>query len=59
MNYACVILVAIAIFAVAYWYAAGRYFYSGPRVKATLVGAGAGTGTRVSSEDEYDVSEKQ
>ena len=37
MNYVCVILAAVAIFAVGYWYAAGRYYYSGPRVKAQLV----------------------
>ncbi|KAI9815939.1 MAG: hypothetical protein M1827_001931 [Pycnora praestabilis] len=37
MNYVCVILVAVGLFAVIYWYAAGRYYYTGPRVKAQLV----------------------
>lgn len=37
MNYVCVILAAVGIFAVGYWYAAGRYYYTGPRVKAQLV----------------------
>lgn len=38
MNYAAVILVAIGLFSVIYWYAGGRKFYIGPRVKAQLVG---------------------
>ncbi|MCJ1308172.1 hypothetical protein MMC25_001824 [Agyrium rufum] len=37
MNYVCVILVAVALFAVIYWYAAGRYYYTGPRIKAQIV----------------------
>lgn len=32
MNYVCVIIVAVAIFAIGYWYAAGQYYYIGPRV---------------------------
>ena len=30
-------MVAVALFAVIYWYAAGRYYYIGPRVKAQLI----------------------
>lgn len=41
MNYASVILVAILLFATIYWYAAGRKYYIGPRVKAQLVDAGS------------------
>ena len=37
MNYVVVLMFAVAIFAVGYWYAAGRYYYVGPRVKAQLV----------------------
>ena len=37
MNYAIVILVAVLLFSVIYWYIAGRYYYIGPRVKAQLV----------------------
>lgn len=37
MNYVCVIIAAVGIFAVGYWYVAGRYYYTGPRVKAQLV----------------------
>ena len=37
MNYVCVILGAVAFFAVGYWYASGRYYYTGPRVKAQLI----------------------
>ncbi|MCJ1284520.1 hypothetical protein MMC26_003853 [Xylographa opegraphella] len=37
MNYVSVILAAVAIFAVGYWYASGRYYYTGPRVKAQLI----------------------
>lgn len=37
MNYACVILVAIGLFSVGYWYAGGRHFYIGPRVQVQLV----------------------
>ena len=36
MNYVCVIIVAVALFATIYWYAAGRFYYVGPRVKAQL-----------------------
>ena len=37
MNYVAVLIVAVALFAVIYWYAAGRYYYIGPRVKAQLI----------------------
>lgn len=42
MNYVCVLIVAVALFAVIYWYAAGRYYYIGPRVKAQLIVGVAG-----------------
>lgn len=37
MNYACLLLGATFIFAVAYWYAWGRHVYIGPRVNVELV----------------------
>ncbi|KAL9127153.1 MAG: hypothetical protein Q9217_003923 [Psora testacea] len=37
MNYVSVLMVAVALFAVIYWYVAGRYYYIGPRVKAQIV----------------------
>lgn len=37
MNYVVVLMAAVTIFAVGYWYAAGRYYYIGPRVKAQLI----------------------
>ena len=37
MNYVSVFMVAVAIFAIGYWYAAGQYYYIGPRVKAQLI----------------------
>ena len=37
MNYVVVFMVVVAIFAIGYWYAAGRYYYIGPRVKAQLI----------------------
>lgn len=40
MNYACVILVGIGLFAIIYWYAAGRFYYTGPRVKAKVLDEG-------------------
>ena len=54
MNYVCVILAAVAFFAVGYWYAAGRYYYTGPRVKAQLVEASlvGGQFVRVGDGDE-------
>ena len=39
MNYVSVILAAIGLFAVAYWYLAGRKYYIGPRVKVEVMGA--------------------
>lgn len=37
MNYVVVLMAAVAVFAVGYWYTAGRYYYIGPRVKAQLI----------------------
>lgn len=37
MNYVVVLMVAVAIFAIGYWYAAGRHYYIGPRVKTQLM----------------------
>ena len=37
MNYVPVIIAAVTLFAVGYWYAAGRFYYTGPRVKAQLI----------------------
>ena len=37
MNYVVVLMTAVAIFSIVYWYAAGRYYYIGPRVKAQLI----------------------
>ena len=30
-------IVAVFLFALIYWFAAGRYYYVGPRVKAQLI----------------------
>ncbi|KAL6712923.1 polyamine transporter tpo5 [Lecanora helva] len=37
MNYVSVLMVAVALFAIIYWYAAGQYYYIGPRTKAQLI----------------------
>ena len=37
MNYVSVLLIAVALFAIIYWYVAGRFYYIGPRVKAQLI----------------------
>ena len=37
MNYVTVLIFAVGLFAVGYWYAAGRHYYIGPRVKAQLI----------------------
>ena len=37
MNYVAVLIVAVAIFAIGYWYAAGQYYYIGPRVRTQIV----------------------
>lgn len=37
MNYVIVLMAAVGLFAVIYWYAAGRYYYTGPRVKTQLI----------------------
>lgn len=37
MNYVCVLIVAVFLFALIYWFAAGRFYYVGPRVKAQLI----------------------
>lgn len=42
MNYVVVLMAAVAIFAIGYWYAAGRYYYIGPRVNAQLIMGVAG-----------------
>ena len=46
MNYVAVFIVAMFLFALIYWYAAGRFYYVGPRIKAQLIvgveGDGAG-----------------
>ena len=42
MNYVVVLMAAVALFAIGYWYAAGRYYYIGPRVKAQLIMGVAG-----------------
>ena len=53
MNYVCVILAAVGFFAVGYWYAAGRYYYTGPRVKAQLVeGQVVGESTHLGGDEE-------
>lgn len=58
MNYVSVILVAVALFAVIYWYAAGRFYYTGPRVKAQLIESSVmGGQKRVSDDDEKNVVE--
>ena len=49
MNYVVVLMAAVALFAIIYWYAAGRYYYTGPRVKAQLI---MGMEADVSSNDE-------
>lgn len=51
MNYVVVLMAAVAIFAIGYWYAAGRYYYTGPRVKAQLILGVEGEGD-ASSNDE-------
>lgn len=57
MNYVVLLMAAVAAFAIGYWYAAGRYYYIGPRIKAQLImgveGAGA-TGKAGSSGGESD-----
>ena len=52
MNYVVVLMAAVAIFSIGYWYAAGRYYYVGPRVKAQLIIGveGEGDGKAFSSE---------
>lgn len=42
MNYVTVLMVATMLFATIYWYAAGRKYYTGPRVKAQLLVGEAG-----------------
>ncbi|KAL8823996.1 MAG: hypothetical protein Q9191_005378 [Dirinaria sp. TL-2023a] len=37
MNYVCVLMVAVALFAIVYWYAAGRYYYIGPRMRTQML----------------------
>lgn len=54
MNYVAVILVAVGLFAVGYWFAWGRRNYTGPRVKAHLVGA---SGVRAELSEEIQEKE--
>ena len=42
MNYVCILMVAVAIFAIGYWYAAGQYYYIGPRVRTQFLGGAEG-----------------
>lgn len=51
MNYVTVLMAATMLFAVIYWYASGRYYYTGPRVKAQLI-IGTERGGDSSSSDE-------
>lgn len=37
MNYVVVLIAAVAIFSIGYWYAAGQYYYIGPRNNAQLI----------------------
>ena len=37
MKYVIVLMAAVMLFAVIYWYVAGKYYYTGPRVKAQLI----------------------
>ena len=53
MNYVVVLMAAVAIFAIGYWYAAGRYYYIGPRVKTQLITVASDEGDELSgSSDE-------
>jgi hypothetical protein len=56
MNYVCVILAAVALFAVGYWYAAGRYYYTGPRVKVHVVQGHGGEPQLLGNEDSKSAS---
>ena len=49
MNYVAVLMVAVALFAVIYWYAAGRYYYIGPRVRTQIVVGVEGETDKISS----------
>ena len=61
MNYVSVLIVAVFLFALIYWFAAGRYYYVGPRVKAQLIvgvegdGKVGGGGSPGASSDEKRV----
>ena len=37
MNYVVVLIAAVAIFSIGYWYAAGRHYYIGPRNNVQLI----------------------
>ena len=54
MNYVSVFMVAVALFAIVYWYAAGRFYYVGPRVKAQLIVGVEGEDSKPSSGDFSD-----
>ena len=51
MNYACAFLVLIFLFAAAYWYVAGREFYTGPLAEAGIDAEEVGGDERVIEED--------
>lgn len=55
MNYVSVLMAAVALFALIYWYVAGRYYYVGPRVNAQIIMGVEGAETKgspsASSED--------
>ncbi len=51
MNYVTVLMAATMLFAVIYWYASGKNYYTGPRVKAQLI-MGTERGGDSSSNDE-------
>lgn len=54
MNYVTVLMAATMLFAVIYWYASGKNYYTGPRVKAQLI-----IGTERSSNDEKNIIEDE
>ncbi len=55
MNYVTVLMAATMLFATIYWYASGKYYYTGPRVKAQLI-IGTERGGDSSSNDEKKIT---
>ena len=53
MNYVIVLMAAVGLFAVGYWYAAGKYYYTGPRVRAQMI---TGVEGETSSNEEKKIS---